>query len=72
MTRFECVNTDCNKDLELGTHTMKVVGGEVVCPEAICCDTYMKEIKVKGGGFGGIIKKPGGTIGGKFNSNRYS
>ena len=53
MTRFECVNTDCNKDLELGTHTMKVVGGEVVCPEAICCDTYMKEIKVKGGGFGG-------------------
>ena len=72
MTKFECANTDCNKILELGTYTMKIVKEKVICPEAICCDTYMKEVRVKGGGFGGIIKKPGGVIGGKFNSNRYS
>tara|TARA_R110000787_G_scaffold15970_3_gene48977 strand:- start:1025 stop:1180 length:156 start_codon:yes stop_codon:yes gene_type:complete len=51
---------------------MQIVDEKVVCLEAICCDKYMKSVRVKGGGFGGIIKKPGGSIGGKFNNNRYS
>ena len=72
MTKFECINTDCTKTLELGSHTMQIVDEKVVCLEAICCDKYMKSVRVKGQGFGGIIKKPGGSIGGKFNNNRYS
>jgi|TARA_R110000787_G_scaffold217234_1_gene326105 hypothetical protein len=44
---------------------MKIVNGEVVCPEAVCCDEFMESIKEEGGGLGGIIKRPGGRVRGK-------
>jgi hypothetical protein len=44
---------------------MKVLDGKVVSDDAICCDVYMDSVK-EGGGFGGIIKRPNGTISGKF------
>jgi hypothetical protein len=44
---------------------MKVVDGNVVAPEAMCCDTYMESIR-EHKGFGGVITKPGGKVGGKF------
>ena len=46
-------------------HSMKIVDGSIVSPEATCCDEYMKTIK-ENGGLGGIIKRPGGRIRGKF------
>ena len=43
----------------------EICGNEVITPEAVCCDQYMKAIK-ENKGFGGIIKKPNGTVSGKF------
>jgi|TARA_R100001198_G_scaffold94771_1_gene78861 hypothetical protein len=42
---------------------MKIVNGEVIKPETYCeeCKTYGKYIK-EHKGYGGIIKKPNGTI----------
>tara|TARA_R110002012_G_scaffold242396_1_gene416777 strand:- start:196 stop:387 length:192 start_codon:yes stop_codon:yes gene_type:complete len=63
MSKFIC--TKCNKEITLVKHSIKVVDGEVVTPEAVCCEKYMKSIK-ENKGFGGIIKKPNGTVSGKF------
>jgi len=63
MSKFKC--KECDKELVLAKHTMKVVDGEVVSEDAVCCDNYMESIK-ESEGFGGIIKKPNGTVSGKF------
>ena len=42
-----------------------VVDENVVSPEAKCCGKYMEFLR-SNKGFGGIIKKPSGTVGGKF------
>jgi len=65
MAKFKC--NVCNSNVrEIIKHTIKVVDGEVVCPEAVCCDQYMESVREKGKGFGGIIKRPGGTVSKKF------
>lgn len=64
MAKFKCVK--CDKEIILSKHTMKVVDNSVVAAEARCCDTYMESIREKGGGLGGIIKKPNGQVSGKF------
>ena len=63
MAKFEC--KICGEKRELSFHTLKMVNGEIVSPEAKCCLTYMKSIR-SNKGFGGIIKKPDGKVGGKF------
>ncbi len=62
-SKFEC--SLCGKHVELTKHVIKVVDGKVVCPDAKCCDEYMESVK-ENKGFGGIIKKPNGTVSGKF------
>jgi hypothetical protein len=62
MAKFKC--NVCGGELELDKHTMKVMNGNVVSPEAMCCDQYMYSIR-ENKGFGGIIKRPGGTVRGK-------
>ena len=64
MAKFVCLK--CDSTLDLLSHTIKIVGDKVVSPEATCCNDYMSETKEKGGGLGGIIKRPGGKIRGKF------
>ena len=65
MAKFKC--NVCNSNIrEISIHTIKIVDGEVVCPEAVCCDEYMESIREEGKGFGGIIKRPGGTVSKKF------
>ena len=65
MAKFKC--NVCNSNVrEISKHRIKVVDGEVVCPEAVCCDEYMESIREKGKGLGGIIKRPGGTVSKKF------
>jgi hypothetical protein len=63
MSKFEC--SLCGEIKELTRHKLEVIDGKVVCPDATCCDKYMKSIK-ENKGFGGIIKKANGTVGGKF------
>tara|TARA_R110000744_G_scaffold177689_1_gene296623 strand:+ start:76 stop:267 length:192 start_codon:yes stop_codon:yes gene_type:complete len=63
MGKYKC---DC-KEFEVNRTTIAVVNGEVVKPETYCEEckkfaTFIKEHK----GFGGIIKKPQGTVAGKF------
>lgn len=64
MTKYKCKK--CNKEMELLIHTIIIVDEEVVCNEAQCCGEYMESIRVKGKGFGGIIKRPNGSVSGKF------
>ena len=64
MAKFKCIK--CGNEIILLKHSIKVVDGSVVAPEAMCCDTYMESIKEEGGGFGGIIKRPNGQVSGKF------
>ena len=65
MAKFKC--NVCNSNVrEISKHTIKVIDGEVVCPEAVCCDEYMESIREEGKGFGRIIKRPGGTVSKKF------
>jgi|TARA_B110000908_G_C10169714_1_gene410197 hypothetical protein len=64
MAKYKC--EECGKHIELSLQSIAIVDGEVVCKEAYCCEKYMTSIKEKGAGFGGIIKKPGGTVSGKF------
>ena len=65
MAKFKC--NVCNSNVrEISKHTIKIVDGEVVCPEAVCCDEYMESIREEGKGFSGIIKRPGGTVSKKF------
>ena len=63
MAKFKC--SDCLKEIELLSYSIKVVNEKAVCPEAYCCHEYMDRVKGNGG-FGGIIKKPNGTVSGKF------
>ena len=46
---------------------MKVIDGRVVTVEAYCedCETYGKFVK-EHKGYGGLIKRPNGTVSGKF------
>ena len=65
MAKFKC--DDCLKEINLTKYSIKIVDGKTVYPEAYCCYEYMNRVKtLKPSGFGGIIKKPGGKIGGKF------
>ena len=44
MAKFKC--NVCNSNVrEISKHTIKVVDGEIVCPEAVCCDKYMESIR---------------------------
>ena len=63
MAKFKC--KICGSKIELKKYSIKVVAGSVVSPEAKCCMVHMERISTNGG-FGGIIKKPNGTVGGKF------
>ncbi len=64
MAKYKC--TACNKEVDLSTQTIVVKDGNIVCKEAVCCDKYMSAVKGKFEGFGGIIKKGNGSVGGKF------
>jgi len=63
MARFKC--SKCNKELELSSHTIKLINELIVSPEAMCCETYMIAIR-ENKGFGGAIMRPGGKVRGKF------
>lgn len=63
MAKFKC--NKCEEVKELSSYSIKVVDDKVVSPEAICCDEYMDRIN-EDNGFGGIIKRPNGTVSGKF------
>ena len=52
MAKFECET--CGEKLELASHTIKVLDGKVISPEAICCDQYMKGIRENKGGKNGL------------------
>jgi len=63
MAKYKC---NC-KEFEISKTTMTIVDGKVVTREAYCEDcksygSYVKQHK----GFGGIIKKPNGTVSKKF------
>ena len=64
MSKFIC--EECNKEIKLAKHSIKVVDGQVVTPEAICCKKYMKSIKEKGDGLGTAMVGKGGIVRGKF------
>jgi len=57
--KYQC---EC-RTFEVHKTTMKIINGEVIKPETYCeeCKTYGKYIK-EHEGYGGIIKKPNGTI----------
>tara|TARA_R100001443_G_scaffold117076_1_gene139805 strand:+ start:2452 stop:2643 length:192 start_codon:yes stop_codon:yes gene_type:complete len=63
MAKFICKK--CKQQIELLSYSIKVIDDKVISPEAICCDEYMDRVS-SNGGFGGIIKKPNGTVSGKF------
>lgn len=62
MAKFKC--SKCKKEIELTKHSIKVVNGKVVSPEATCCEEFMSSVK-ENRGVGGIIKRPGGKVRGK-------
>lgn len=62
MAKFECEK--CSETLELSVHTIKVVGGKVISPEAKCCGVYMKAIR-ENKGLGTALMRPGGKVRGK-------
>jgi hypothetical protein len=62
--KMYCKN--CDNTVEVTKFTMKIVDGELIKPESICtCKTQMVDV-TEYNGFGGIIKKPGGTVSKKF------
>ncbi len=63
MSKFKC---KCG-EFYVARTTIKVINNEVVYPEAYCekCKTQGVPVR-EGGGFGGIIKKKGGTVSKKF------
>jgi len=63
MAKFKC--TLCSSELELNKCTIKVIEDKIASPEAVCCDNYMEPVR-SNKGFGSIILKPGGKVGGKF------
>jgi hypothetical protein len=64
MAKYRC---ECGKDIIIRNTSLKIVKGKVVSPEAYCetCKTYGRHIK-EHDGFGGIISKKGGKVGGKI------
>ena len=67
MAKFTC--SLCNNNVELTKHVIKVVDGKVVCPDAKCCDTYMKHIR-ENAGLGSALSRPGGKVRGKNDGLR--
>ena len=63
MAKFK--RNKCEAVKELSSYAIKVVDAKIVSPDAICCDEHMDRIK-EDNGFGGIIKRPNGTVSGKF------
>jgi hypothetical protein len=63
MAKFKCIK--CDEVLDLSSYSINVVDGKVITHEAFCCNEHMDRIK-EDNGFGGIIKKPNGTVSGKF------
>ena len=63
MSKYKC---KC-KTFEVYKNTIKVGDGKVVTLEAYCeeCKTYGKFVK-EHKGYGGLIKRPNGTVSGKF------
>ncbi len=63
MSKYKC---EC-KTFEVHKNTIKVIDGKVVTLEAYCeeCKTYGKFVK-EHKGYGGLIKRPNGTVSGKF------
>jgi hypothetical protein len=62
--KLYCKN--CEKTTEVSKFTMKVVDNKVIKPESICdCGEQMKDVS-EYKGLGGIIKRPGGKVGGKI------
>ena len=62
--KLYCKN--CEKTIEVSKFTMKVVDNKVIKPESICdCGEQMKDVS-EYKGLGGIIKRPGGKVGGKI------
>jgi hypothetical protein len=66
MAKFECLV--CGEKLEIAKHTIKVLDGKVVSPEAMCCDKYMKGIR-ENEGLGTVLSRPGGKVRGKNGLN---
>jgi len=65
MAKFICKSCDNTKELRI--YTLGFVKGEKIFKEAICefCGIYM-DIVSEDKGLGGIIKRPNGTVSGKF------
>lgn len=62
--KLYCKN--CDNLVEVSKFTIKVVDGKVFNPESVCaCGEEMADV-TPFQGFGGIIKKPGGTVSKKF------
>ena len=63
MAKFKC---KCGEFTVTRT-TIKIINNKVVYPESYCnkCKTYGDSVR-EGKGFGGIIKKAGGTVSKKF------
>jgi len=62
--RLHC--KECDNTVEVTKFTMKIVNGELVEPESICaCGKKMTDV-TQYNGLGGIIKKSGGRVSGKF------
>jgi len=66
MAKFKCVL--CSTEIEIAKHTMKVMDGKVVSPEAMCCRVYMESIR-ENGGLGTVLSRPGGKVRGKNGLN---
>jgi len=67
MAKFTC--SLCERNVELTKHVVKVVDGKVVCPDATCCEEYMKPVR-ENAGFGSALSRPGGTVRGKNDGLR--
>jgi hypothetical protein len=63
MAKFKC---KCG-EFTVARTTIKVIDNKVVYPESYCntCKIYADSVR-EGKGFGGIIKKAGGTVSKKF------
>ena len=62
--KLYCKN--CEKTTEVSKFTMKVVDNKVIKPESIWdCGEQMKDVS-EYKGLGGIIKRPGGKVGGRI------
>ena len=62
MAHFKCLQ--CGNHIELKEYNLKLHNGQLICPQAVCCDTYMTRIR-NFEGWGGIRKTKDGGVGGK-------